>query len=56
MKIVIIGDGKVGYMLAKKLSEEEDVYKRQSPARVGLMPTFCTKISESGTSSPAAIK
>ena len=28
----------------------------KSPARVGLMPTFCTKISESGTSSPAAIK
>ncbi len=23
MKIVIIGDGKVGYMLAKKLSEED---------------------------------
>ena len=39
MKIVIIGDGKVGYRLAKQLSEENydiavsythlDVYKRQ---------------------------
>ena len=51
-----VGSPEAVFTLRSSTSAFIALQTRRMPSRVGLIPTFLIKISESGTMSPAAIK